>query len=122
MMVQLAQKMKAGEAPRIFKHGEQMRDFVYVKDIISFTLAAATAPASGIYNAGSGAPRPFNDVITNLNRVLGTQLDPVYIDNPYPFYQPHTEADLTQTIRALKTKPQFTLEKGMDDYLASGWL
>jgi ADP-L-glycero-D-manno-heptose 6-epimerase len=122
MILQLAQQIRRGEAPRIFKHGEQLRDFVYVKDIVSCTILAAAARASGIYNAGSGVPRTFNDIVANLNRVLKTTWQPDYIDNPHAHYQPHTEADLTLTTRALRYKPKFTLEKGIDDYAASGFL
>ncbi len=123
MMYQLAHQMLQGKRPRVFKHGEQMRDFVYVKDIVSYTIAALTqSKGSGVYNAGSGAARSFNDIIANLNRVLKTDLPPDYIENPFSFYQPHTEADLTETVLGLKTKPEYTLELGMDDYHASGWL
>ena len=122
MILQLAQQIRRGEAPRIFKNGEQMRDFVYVKDIVSCTILAGRARKSGIYNAGSGAPRSFNDIVTNLNRVLNTNWQPYYIDNPHAHYQPHTEADLTETTRALRYTPKFTLETGIDDYAASGFL
>ena len=122
MMLQLAQQMRAGHAPRIFKHGEQLRDFVYVKDVVNCTILAARARASGIYNAGSGVPRSFNDVVTNLNRVLKTDYKPEYIDNPHTHYQPHTEADLVDSTRALRYKPKYTLESGIDDYAASGFL
>jgi ADP-L-glycero-D-manno-heptose 6-epimerase len=122
MILQLAQQMRRGEAPRIFKHGEQIRDFVYVKDIVNCTILAARARTSGIYNAGSGAPRSFNDIVANLNRVLNTTWQPYYIDNPHAHYQPHTEADLTHTTRALRYKPKYTLETGIDDYAASGFL
>jgi ADP-L-glycero-D-manno-heptose 6-epimerase len=122
MILQLAQQIRRGERPRIFKHGEQLRDFVYVKDIVSCTILAARARTSGIYNAGSGVPRSFNDVVANLNRVLQTNVEPEYIDNPHAHYQPHTEADLSQTTRALRYTPKFTLEKGVDDYAASGFL
>jgi ADP-L-glycero-D-manno-heptose 6-epimerase len=122
MILQLAQQMQRGQAPRIFKHGEQLRDFVYVKDIVTCTLLAARARASGIYNAGSGVPRTFNDIIANLNRVLKTGWQADYIDNPHAHYQPHTEADLTETTRALRYKPKYTLESGIDDYAASGFL
>jgi ADP-L-glycero-D-manno-heptose 6-epimerase len=122
MILQLAQQIRRGQAPRIFKHGEQLRDFVYVKDIVNCTILAARARASGIYNAGSGVPRTFNDIVANLNRVLKTQWQPEYIDNPHVHYQPHTEADLTDTTRALRYKPKYTLETGIDDYLASGFL
>jgi ADP-L-glycero-D-manno-heptose 6-epimerase len=122
MILQLAQQMRGGKAPRIFKNGEQLRDFVYVKDIVACTILAARARASGIYNAGSGVPRSFNDVVSNLNRVLKTDFQTEYIDNPHAHYQPHTEADLTLTTRALRYKPKYTLESGIDDYLASGFL
>lgn len=128
MIYQLAQQMMKGQSPRIFKNGEQKRDFVYVKDIVDFTIAAATTETAreegkvGIYNAGSGEPRSFNDIITNLNRVLKLNLETTYIENPYAFYQPHTEADLTQTKVGLGIEPQFSLEQGIDDYYASGWL
>jgi len=122
MILQLAQQIRRNQAPRLFKNGEQIRDFVYVKDIISCTILAARARASGIYNAGSGVPRSFNDIVANLNRVLNTQWHTDYIDNPHAHYQPHTEADLTETTRALRYTPKFTLEKGIDDYAASGFL
>ena len=122
MILQLAQQMRRNEAPRVFKNGEQIRDFVYVKDIVNCTILAARARASGIYNAGSGVPRSFNDIVANLNRVLNMQWQPYYIDNPHAHYQPHTEADLTETTKALRYTPKFTLEKGIDDYAASGFL
>ncbi|MEO6907370.1 MAG: ADP-glyceromanno-heptose 6-epimerase [Abditibacteriaceae bacterium] len=128
MIYQLAQQMKQGKRPRIFKDGEQKRDFVYVKDIVDYTIAAATSPQArsegtvGIYNAGSGVPRSFNDIISILNQVLNTELETEYIENPYSFYQPHTEADLLMTRECLRKEPQFSLEEGIKDYLASGWL
>lgn len=128
MIYQLAQQMSQGQNPRIFEFGEQKRDFVYVNDIVSYTIAAAekeSARATGqaaIYNAGSGQARSFNDIITNLNRVLKLNVEAEYIKNPYPFYQPHTEADLEQTKARLGLAPAYTLETGIDDYYASGWL
>jgi ADP-L-glycero-D-manno-heptose 6-epimerase len=128
MIYQLAQQMLKGERPRIFEFGEQKRDFVYVNDIVNYTIAAAEnknarqAGRAAIYNAGSGQARSFNDIITNLNRVLNLNLEAEYIKNPYPFYQPHTEADLEQTIARLGVSPEYSLEQGVDDYFASGWL
>jgi ADP-L-glycero-D-manno-heptose 6-epimerase len=121
MMYQLAQQMRAGKHPRIFKHGEQKRDFVYVKDVVEATILGLKAP-SGVYNTGSGKPRSFNDVIASLQSVLGTKFETEYFDNPYPFYQPHTEADLTLSRKALGYNPKFSLEEGIKDYFASGFL
>ena len=88
MMLQLAQQMRRGEHPRIFKNGEQIRDFVYVKDIVNCTILAARARGSGIYNAGSGVPRSFNDIVANLNRVLQTDLPPSISKTPTPTTSP----------------------------------
>ncbi len=122
MILHLARQMHEGRRPRIFKMGEQKRDFVYVKDIVRYTMAAQDAPRSGIINAGSGEPRSFNDLVAVLNTVLGTRFEPEYIDNPYAFYQPHTEADMSATRELLGIGPQFTLEDGVRDYFESGFL
>ena len=59
--------MTAGQRPRIFKHGEQQRDFVYVKDIVQGCLRGFEALKSGIYNLGYGEPRSFNEMVQILN-------------------------------------------------------
>jgi ADP-L-glycero-D-manno-heptose 6-epimerase len=98
MVYQLYRQMKAGRRPRIFRAGEQKRDFVFVKDVVGLTIAAAFAKHSGVYNAGSGQPISFNEVINELNKNLGTQYEPEYFENPHAgFYQNHTEADLALT-------------------------
>ena len=117
MMLQLYQQVQAGKTPRLFKHGEQMRDFVYIRDVIGANLAALKAPRSGVCNVGSGKARSFNDVLAILGHELGRKLDVEYIDNPYPFYQMHTEADLTQTGELLGWEPVWSLEDGMGEYI-----
>ena len=120
MIYHLAKQMKAGQRPRIFKHGEQERDFVYVKDIVAGTISASEAKSSGIYNLGAGQARSFNDLVAILNRSLGTKFEPEYIDNPHAHYQNFTQADLSNVQKALGYQPQFPLEKGVADYMK--WL
>jgi ADP-L-glycero-D-manno-heptose 6-epimerase len=120
MVYHLSQQMKAGQRPRIFKHGEQQRDFVYVKDAVKGTIDAMHTRASGIFNLGSGEARSFNDLIAALNRCLGTDYKPEYIDNPHAHYQNFTQADLTRARDGLGYEPQFSLEKGVADYME--WL
>jgi ADP-L-glycero-D-manno-heptose 6-epimerase len=117
MVYHLSQQMKAGKRPRIFKHGEQKRDFVYVKDIVDGSLCALDAKASGIYNLGSGQARSFNELIDVLNKCLGTNFQPDYFDNPHAHYQNFTQADLTNARRALGSEPRFPLEDGVRDYM-----
>ncbi len=119
MVWQLYGQMKAGRRPRVFKAGEQKRDFVYVKDVVAMTIRALGAPRSAIYNCGSGVAFSFNEVIAELNRSLGTRLEPEYFDNPYgAFYQPHTEADMTLAKKELQYSPQYTPAAGIADYVA----
>jgi ADP-L-glycero-D-manno-heptose 6-epimerase len=120
MVYHLSKQMKAGQRPRIFKHGEQKRDFVYVKDIVEGSILALGAKESGIYNLGHGQARSFNDLVDVLNKSLGTNLRPDYFDNPHAHYQNFTEADLTRVRGALGYQPQFPLERGVADYMK--WL
>jgi ADP-L-glycero-D-manno-heptose 6-epimerase len=120
MAFQLSQQMKRGERPRIFKQGEQKRDFVYVKDVVAGTMSAMEATESGIYNLGSGEARSFNELVYILNRCLETNFEPYYIDNPHAHYQNFTQADLSNARAALGYKPRFSLEEGVADYMK--WL
>lgn len=118
MIYQLYKQMKAGKRPRVFRAGEQKRDFVYVEDVVECTISALTAPRSRIYNCGSGAAFSFNEVIEALNKSLGTEMEPEYFENPYAFYQPHTEADLTLAKNELKYQPSFPAGEGIAKYVA----
>src|SRR6516165_3839802 len=120
MVYHLAQQMKAGKRPRIFKHGEQKRDFVYVKDAVEGTVRALDAKKSGIYNLGTGQARSFNELIDVLNKCMGTNFDPEYFDNPHAHYQNFTQADLTSARKGLSYEPRFSLEDGVRDYMQ--WL
>jgi ADP-L-glycero-D-manno-heptose-6-epimerase len=119
MVYQLYNQMKAGQRPRVFKHGEQQRDFVYVKDIVKINMCALkNGKETGVFNAATGVPRDYNDIIACLNKELGTNLEPEYIDNPYPFFQLKTQADITKSKEKLGYEPDYTLEKGIADYVA----
>src|SRR5215469_9511943 len=120
MVYHLSRQMKAGKRPRIFKHGEQKRDFVYVKDAVEGTIRALGANTSGIYNLGTGQARSFNELIEVLNKCLATNFEPEYFDNPHAHYQNFTQADLTSARKALKYEPRFSLEDGVRDYMQ--WL
>jgi ADP-L-glycero-D-manno-heptose 6-epimerase len=120
MVYHLSRQMKAGQRPRIFKHGEQKRDFVYVKDVVEGSIRALDAKTSGIYNLGSGKARSFNELVDVLNKCLRTNFQPDYIDNPHAHYQNFTQADLTNACNALGYEPRFPLEEGVRDYMQ--WL
>ncbi|MBF0280990.1 MAG: ADP-glyceromanno-heptose 6-epimerase [Zetaproteobacteria bacterium] len=117
MILQLYQQVKAGKTPRLFKYGEQRRDFVYIRDVIGANLAGLNAKRSGVCNVGSGYARTFNDIVENLGKQLQTPLEVEFVDNPFPFYQMHTEADLSDTQKVLNWQPQWSLEAGIEEYI-----
>lgn len=111
-----------------FKDGEQLRDFIYVKDVISViewmfeTMDSAKweTKNNGIYNLGTGAARSFIDLVNATFK--GLDLKPVieFIDMPLDIrdkYQYFTEADMSKLKNAGYLKDFFSLEEGVDDYV-----
>lgn len=117
MIWQLYLQMKDKKMPRIFKNGEQKRDQVYVKDVVRANLLALEKDKSGIFNIGTGKATTFNEIVKCLNKTMGSNFQPEYFDNPYNYYQDHTEADLTEAKNILGYYPEYDIEKGIDDYL-----
>lgn len=117
MTYQLAKQMLAGKRPRIFKWGEQRRDFIYVKDVVAATLKAREAGRNTVLNVGTGRPTSFNEVIEALNEGLGTHLEPDYFDNPYGFYQNFTQADMTHARHEIGFEAAYSTREGILDYV-----
>lgn len=116
MMLQLGLQILAGKTPKLFKYGQQKRDFVYIDDVVQANIKGAVSKKSGVFNVGSGSAREFNEVLGVLHKELGVYTKIEYIDNPWAFYQNHTEADITATKEALGYEPRFDIEKGIADY------
>ena len=116
MILQLAKQAIEDKKVRLFKYGEQSRDFVYIKDVVNANILAMNAK-SGIYNIGSGVSRSFNDIINILENYFNYKISIEYIDNPFDFYQNNTCADLSLSTKFLNYYPKFDLEKGVFDYL-----
>jgi ADP-L-glycero-D-manno-heptose 6-epimerase len=121
MIYHLGKQMKSGRLPRIFKMGEQKRDHIYVKDVVRATLLALDAP-SGIYNVGTGIGTSFNELVTALNEVFGSFLQPEYFEIPYDLstYQANTQADTTLAQEKLGFTASVSLKEGIKEYFE--WL
>lgn len=118
MIWQLWQQIASGKDPRIFKFGEQVRDHIYVKDVVAATILASQIDSCGIFNVGTGIATSFNDVIVYLNKVLGTDTKTEYFDNPYVgVYQDTTQADMTLSNEKLGFKAAYGVEEGIRDYV-----
>lgn len=104
-----------------YKDGEQMRDFVYVKDAVDMTLHFLEhKDKHGIYNVGSGKARTWIDLVTALFNAVGKPVNIEFIDLPENLrekYQYFTEANLTKIKAAGYNKPLTSLEDGVNDYV-----
>lgn len=104
-----------------YKDGEQLRDFVYVKDLLEVCLFLMNhKPASGLYNLGTGTARTFVDLATNTFKAMGKEPVISFVDTPADIrdkYQYFTEANMSKLIAAGYTKPFATLEEGISDYV-----
>lgn len=111
-----------------FSDGEQLRDFVYVKDVVNvcawlmeaFATRELSSFSSGLYNLGTGKARSFNDLV--YATFAGLDLEPriEYIDMPEDIrdkYQYFTEARMTKLESAGYKKPFHSLEEGVSDYV-----
>jgi ADP-L-glycero-D-manno-heptose 6-epimerase len=104
-----------------FKDGEQMRDFIYVKDLIDVCIFFMHhRKNSGIYNLGSGRARTFKDLVTSTFNAMGKTPDISYIDTPEDIrdkYQYFTQANMSKLRSIGFTRPFTSLEDGIDDYV-----
>lgn len=104
-----------------FKDGEQLRDFIFVKDVVDVIFFLMEhRKNSGIYNLGTGKARSFLDLTRSTFKAMGINEDISFIDTPEDIrdkYQYFTEANM-QKLRSIGyTKPFHTLEEGVEDYV-----
>lgn len=118
MIHQLLQKMKKNEMPEIFKFGEQLRDWVYIEDVVTANILASQYEKSGVFNIGSGETMSFNEVVSTLNVELNLNLKPEYIDCPFAeAYQTHTLLDLTRSNKELNYSCAYNPAKGIKKFV-----
>jgi ADP-L-glycero-D-manno-heptose 6-epimerase len=122
-----AQVMQTGVI-RLFKscrpdyaHGEQRRDFLYVKDAVRMTLHLAENPqAVGVFNIGSGKAHTWNELAGAIFNALGRQPRIEYIDMPESIrdkYQYFTEAKIDKLRSAGYTQAVAPLSESVRDYV-----
>lgn len=104
-----------------YKDGEQLRDFVYVKDVVEVCMFLMHhRKNSGIYNLGSGKARTFLDLTRSVFKAMNKEEDISFIDTPADIrdkYQYFTEADMGKLKKIGYDKPFTSLEDGVADYV-----
>jgi len=104
-----------------YEDGEQSRDFVYVKDVVSMIMfLMKERPSSGIYNVGSGKARSFKDLVLATFSAMEVEPNIEFIDTPEDIretYQYFTEADMGKIQLAGYSDDFYSLEEGVKDYV-----
>lgn len=104
-----------------FKDGEQLRDFVYVKDVIRVCFYLMMHKRdSGIYNLGTGKARSFLDLAKATFAAMETEERIDFMDTPEDIrdkYQYFTEANMDKLRSIGYSRPFFSLEEGIRDYV-----
>jgi ADP-L-glycero-D-manno-heptose 6-epimerase len=103
-----------------FKDGEQLRDFVYVKDCVDVLIWLADNPnINGIFNLGTGKAQSWNQLASAVAKALNVECKIQYIDMPDNLinqYQDFTEADMSKLISAGYSGTFRNLDEGVKDY------
>jgi ADP-L-glycero-D-manno-heptose 6-epimerase len=104
-----------------YKDGEQVRDFVYVKDAIEMTLFfLENKKIGGLFNIGSGIANTWNKLAMAIFSALDKKLKVEYVDMPETIrekYQYYTCADISKIKKAGYAKPMTSLEDAVSDYV-----
>ena len=104
-----------------YKHGEQVRDFVFVKDAVDVTLFCGENPkASGLFNCGTGKARSWNDLAKAVFAAMGLEPNIEFIEMPPALrskYQYFTQAEMGKLRAAGYTQAFTSLEDGIREYV-----
>ncbi len=104
-----------------YADGEQLRDFIYVKDAVDMTLFFYNKPQiSGLFNIGTGKARTWNDLVKAVFAAMGKELNIEYIEMPDSIrnqYQYYTEGDITNLRKSGYNKETIPLEEAIKDYV-----
>lgn len=104
-----------------YKDGEQLRDFIYVKDVIGICrFLMDNKPKSGLYNTGTGKARTFLDLTKATFAAMNVPENISFVDTPEDIrdkYQYFTEADMTKLLSVGYSQPFYSLEAGVTEYV-----
>jgi UDP-glucose 4-epimerase len=116
IIAQFADSIANGRSPKIYGDGKQTRDFTHIKDVVRATTLAAEHELDGIYNVGTGQQYDFRTVVKMINRELGMDIEPTFVENPIPdsVYVHDTMADASKIRSATGWEPRVDFRDGIE--------
>jgi len=119
MIGQMRNRMAKGEDVRLFEHGEQSRDFIFVEDVAQINLLTGSQETRGIFNCGSGRSVSFNELFGILKSYYRNDSNIEYIQNPYDFFQKETMADMDETYKHVGSVSFHSISEGIYKYFVN---
>ncbi len=114
--------IEAGRPPAVFEDGEQIRDFVHVRDVARANLLALEAPPqqAGVYNVASGRPRPLIDMARLLCSAAGPDAPRPVVTGEFRLGDVrHVFAEATKARELLGFEAEVDLETGMEEFAST---
>jgi UDP-glucose 4-epimerase len=106
-------RMLNGDSPVVFGDGEQSRDFTFIDNVVEANQCAARSEATGIaVNVACGARYTLNQLVAQLNEILGTRIEPRY-EATRPGDVKHSQAAIDLARKALGFVPKVGFEEGL---------
>ena len=114
-----ANKYLKNEEPTIYGDGEQTRDYIYVKDVVSALIKASKIEENHFLNIGTGIETSVNDLANSMKIQFKSEINPIY--------KPPREGELNRSVlnntkakKELNWKPEYSLDDGMKQVFS--WL
>jgi len=116
VIAQFADDIANSRSPKLYGDGTQTRDFTHVEDVVRGIELVGSNELNGIYNLGTGNPYSFNELVEMLNDVLGTDVEPEYVENPIPkdVYVHDTCADFAKLNQEVGWTPEIDFSEGIE--------
>ncbi len=117
MIYHFTQSVLRGETIELYGDGRQSRDFVHVRDVAKANLLALekSGLSGQAFNVGTGKSTNFNELVRIISEAAGRKVRRRYVPNPLKGYQFNTMADLGNSSAKLGFKPDYSLEKGIEE-------
>jgi len=104
--------MLKGQRPRIFGTGEQVRDYLYVADVVEANVLALERAGGEMLNLGTGVGTSVNDIVRELNTILGARIEPIY-EAARPGEVQRIYLDASRAAKSLGWRPRTSFHDGL---------
>ena len=104
--------MLEGKRPRIFGTGDQVRDYLFVADVVEANVLALDRASGEMLNLGTGVGTSVNDIVRELNVILGTRIEPIY-EAARPGEVQRIYLDAARAAKSLGWKPRTSFHDGL---------